>query len=335
MNCPLQVAFARDPKFGSWSKPSTYSVLGVAAHAVIEAAFKRSEWSGLDIASIRAHLDEVWDVEIQRGDEGLRIAWAPSIPPRPQEWPGYSLTRARTIRRGSMLLVKSRTVTTERTQGADVEIALSDSTSGLWGRADRIEKDGKSTRIVDLKTGLNQEEPTADQRRQLLMYAVLLQRASGNWPVSIEVEDASGSRHVLPFEPTEAEAALTEVELAKKSFNESVVLEDFVAKAQPTPDRCRWCPFRVLCRPFWDALTSDWGQRAALGVVSSAGVSEGGAFVELSVESPADKAGQVMHVSRLFDPLPNSATKVAVIDWSGSAETGGAWAKWTTTVRAW
>ena len=148
--------------------------------------------------------------------------------------------------------------------GTGVEIELRDPSSGFFGRADRVERDGDSIRVVDLKTGLRQDEPTSDQRRQLLIYAFLVQRTYGEWPKSVAVEDASGLQHVLILDPAEADVVLGEVESARDGFNSSVETGDFVANAQPNPDICRWCDYRVQCGPFWDSLSSDWTNEPSL-----------------------------------------------------------------------
>jgi RecB family exonuclease len=334
MGCQLRVAFSRDRDLQSWRRLSTYSALGLAAHAVTEAAFQRQDWLS-DEGAIRFRLEELWDTEVARTDGHLRLAWAPAKPPSPADWPGYALTRVRTIRRATKLLSVSRSVRSDRTEGSGVEIELRDSPSGLFGRVDRIERDGDSVRVVDLKTGLHQDEPTDDQRRQLLLYSVLVHRTTGSWPSSIAVEDASGFQHVLPLDPEEAEAALCEVEVTVAAFNESVLRADFEENADPNPERCRWCAYRALCRPFWEALTSDWGQRAVLGTVLEAGMSEGGAFVLIAVESPTDQSGRVLHVSSLPEPLPVTATTAAIVDWSGSFETRAVRTRWSTIVRSW
>ena len=334
MACQLRVAFSRDPDQSAWSRPSTYAALGLAAHAVTEAAFKRRGWPN-DAGGVRAQIEELWEAKVERGAANLAVAWAPAVPPSPPDWPGYALTRARTIRRATKLLTTPPSERPKRGGGTGVEVELRDPRSGLVGRADRIERDGSSTRVVDLKTGLNQDEPTEDQRRQLLMYAILVHRTTGEWPSSIAVEDASGFQHVLPLDPAVAESSLRQVESAVTSFNQRAAAEELVASADPTPDRCRWCPYRVLCQPFWEALTSDWGQAAVLGAIHEAGASESGAFVALVVESPADRRGRKLHVSGLSKSLPETDAKAAVVDWVGSPGSGAVRARWSTTVRSW
>ena len=334
MSCQLRVAFARDPQFRSLRRPGTHSVLGIAAHAVTEAAFRRSSWSTEDSQSVRSHLEEVWKAEIRRGASELERAWAPAQPPPPRDWPGYGLTRARTIRRAVKLLSIPRSGHHPPAPSGGIEIELRDPSSGLFGRADRIERKGNSVRVVDLKTGLRQGEPTTDQRRQLLLYAILVQRSFGEWPQSVAVEDASGLQHVLDLDIADAELALSEVEAARAAFNLSVELGTFVAQAAPNPDLCRWCEYRVQCRPYWSVLSSEWMHRAALGDVIELGETGGGDYVELSITSPNDRAGERIHVAQLHESLPTSTHKVAIVDWSGHLISGAVQIKWSTTVRA-
>ena len=95
--------------------------------------------------------------------------------------------------------------------GTGIELDLEDPESRLYGHADRIERSGDRTRIVDLKSGLHQGDPTADQHRQLLLYAVLAQRSTGEWPSEIAIEDASGAQTAIELDATAAENALAEV----------------------------------------------------------------------------------------------------------------------------
>ena len=333
--CQLRVAFARDERLHQWRRPSTSTVLGVVAHAVTEAAFRRREWPSTP-GEVRTLIEGQWDSEVIRGTSALEEAWAPAKPPPAVEWPGFALTRARTVRRALRVAAAAttRSGAVQEVSGG-IEISLRDPTTGLFGRADRIDSDGDSTRVVDLKTGIHQDEPTDEQRRQLLLYAVLVFRNTGRWPSSIAVEDASGYQHELPLDPADAESTLQEVTAAVVSFNNKVENGDFFATADPSPDRCRWCSFRVVCQPFWNEVAADWDQRAALGTVVGSGSSGTGSFVSLSIERPLEREGQLLQVIALPAPLEASVTKVAVVDWVGRWESGGVRARWSTLIRGW
>ena len=332
--CQLRVAFSRDPELRSWRRPSTYSALGVAAHWVTEKAFKRSHWP-TDAVQVRNRLVELWDGEIERGASALANAWAPAIPPPPNEWPGYSLTRARTIRRAVKLLTSRSAGSGDRIPGTGIEIELTDAESGLSGRADRIDRDGSATRIVDLKTGLRQGAPTDDQRRQLLLYAVLAQRATGAWPSSIAVEDASGFQYVQELSAPQAEDVLQEVESARSEFNTLTSTARFTEVAQPSADRCRWCAFRVVCRPYWQELRADWQHRSVMGRIVETGFADGTGHLSISIESPADQSNRIVHLSSASMAPSEADDKAAIVDWMGNLELGTVRARWSTSLRTW
>jgi hypothetical protein len=81
MTCGLRVAFSQDPHFSTqWRRPNAFTALGSAAHAVTEAAFRRTDWAE-DDATRRWQLEAQWDKEVTRSVDRLREAWAPALPP--------------------------------------------------------------------------------------------------------------------------------------------------------------------------------------------------------------------------------------------------------------
>ena len=334
--CGLRVAFSRDSSYSSLRRPSTFSVLGEVAHAITELAYKGTGFDE-DEPAARAWLEQQWERESDRQAAKLGAAWAPATPPPPVEWPGYNLTRARTVRRGARLLASRQGVrdATQPAAGTGIELELEDPDSRLHGRADRIERTGNRTRIVDLKSGLHQGEPTADQRRQLLLYAFFAQRSTGEWPSEIAIEDASGSQTAIELDPSAAENALAEVEAAVSAFNEDVGSVDFRTKAKPSPDRCRWCAFRVVCGPYWQELRTDWEHRSVYGEIEEVGDSDSGGFARVLVASPVDLAGRSVHVSSLAESASPEATHLAIVDVGGSAASEDVRARWSSLWRAW
>jgi RecB family exonuclease len=335
--CELRVAFARDPSYRSLRRPNTFSVLGDVAHAVSEAVYKSNGFGGVASAA-RVWLEERWEQESDHQMTKLRAAWAPAEPPPPVEWPGYYLTRARSIRRGERLLAQRHGVVKAPgpEPGIGVEVELEDRESGLYGRADRIERKANRTRIVDLKSGLNQGDPTTDQRRQLLLYALLAQRTTGEWPAEIAVEDASGLLTVAAFDPSEAEEALAGVQESVGLFNENVESTDFRTKASPDSERCRWCAYRVVCRPYWESLKTDWEQhRSVLGAVEAVGGSDGIGFARVRVESPVDQVGMTVHVSSLSEVPSQNERYMAIVDVAGAVTSAHVRARWSSIMRTW
>ncbi len=339
LGCRLRAGFARDPTLVDWRRPTTYSALGRAAHAVSEAVFGPGRWPS-DAGAVRDKLQDLWKEEVEHQAARLALAWQPAVPPPANQWPGYALTRARTIRRGEKILdarcrMDPSIHAPPRSQGSGSEVWLRDTNAGLFGRADRIERDGSSVRVIDLKTGVNQGEPTDEQRRQLLLYAVLIQRTTGTWPATVAIEDATGLQQVTVLEPAEAEAALAEVQTAVNQFNQDIATGDLVTSAAPGPDMCRWCPFKAICWPYWEAVASSWDHRARCGRVLDAGATAGQTFVVLDVDGPSDQNGARLHVSGLAGDPPAQAMKAAVIDWTGEAASGSVQAHWSTILRSW
>jgi RecB family exonuclease len=330
------VAFRQDPLLRSWRRPSTYSVLGEVAHAIAEIARARRDWPQ-DPDPLRARIEACWDEEITRGFTRLAAAWNPAQPPPPEEWPGYQLTRARTLRRPLKLLTERRAVERKQTPSRDVEVEveLHDSTTGLFGRADRIEQDRDSTRIIDLKTGLSQGDPTEAQHRQLLLYAVLVQRNTGTWPHEIAIENASGQQTALPLDPSAAIAALDEVTRAVDLYNTHLNAGAEHTTANPTAESCRWCPFRVLCQPYWTLLTSSWRHQDLLGTIVESGDTPRGVYAHVQIESPTDLSDRRINIKALPTTPPSSAHRIAAVDLATHVDATDTTARWNTLVRLW
>ena len=330
-SCETRAAFRKDERFSGWRRPSTFTTLGDVAHALTEAAFKAADWPD-DGDAIGAALSTRWNDEMKRGEARLAAVWSPAEPPPAEEWPGYQLTKVRTLRRAHRV-VASRGTPAVRTAGTGTELALSDPNSILFGRVDRVESDGGRVRVVDLKTGLAQGPVTPEQRRQLLLYAVLVHRTSGQWPDEIALEDASGSRHAMPLEPAEAEQALADVLSEVANFNLRALRAGASFDANPSADTCRWCPYRVVCHQYWQSLSSDWNHRSVLGRVRLTGTSAAGGFVELSVESPDDLAGSTMRIS-LLPELPSADVEwVAALDLDWRTNQNEVRARWSSRIK--
>jgi CRISPR/Cas system-associated exonuclease Cas4 (RecB family) len=215
-----------------------------------------------------------------------------------------------------------------------VEAELSDPGSILWGRVDRIDRIGSTTRVVDLKTGLKQGQPTEDQKRQLLLYAVLVERTRGEWPAEIAIENASGEQMASPLDPAEAEAALAEVLAAADDFNRRID-ESGAFDARPSAETCRWCAYRVVCDSYWSAVRVDWEHRSFLGEVTGSGTSGEGAFVDLRLESPVDATSSSVHLTGLPAKPQSDSVWFAAVDVRGLVDPKDARARWSSRIRSW
>lgn len=335
LSCQLRVAFDRDGSMRPWRRPTTFTALGLAAHAVIEAAWRRGSWPP-DAGEAKARVTELWDREVAERAATLVQSWAPASPPSPVDWPGYALTRVRTIKRATKIACTPRLTDPHPIAGTGIELEMRDAGTMLVGRADRVEVDGDGTRVVDLKTGLRQAEPTEQQRRQLLLYAVLVHRTTGSWPTSIAVEDAGGHRYEEPCNPAEAEAVLDQVQAAVTAFNERVAEGGHLLSAAEA-GTCRWCPYRVVCSPYWHAVHSSWEHRSAAGMIThcEAGGSDGHAEVVMAVEYPSDRAGEELHIAFVAGLPHPGDIRMAAVDWAPGDNSHSVRARWSTLIRFW
>jgi hypothetical protein len=213
---------------------------------------------------------------------------------------------------------------------------LVDPGSILRGRADRIDSSAGHVRVVDLKTGLYQAEPSDDQRRQLLLYAVLVQRTTGQWPGELVIENAAGEQLTVPFEQYDADTTLNEVLSAVSNFNHNVAVgTPMLELAKPSPETCRHCPFRTCCVAYWTHLTADWEHRSLRGVIMEVGTSQAGSFAVIHVESPADAMTKVVHVDRLASSPGDGATRLGAVDLSAGPEHPRTHAHWWSRIQTW
>ena len=59
---------------------------------------------------------------------------------------------------------------------------------------------------------------------------------------------------------------MSETRAAVDAFNAATESSRLLTEAKPDQERCRWCNYRVICEPFWNALTTEWVQRSTLGL---------------------------------------------------------------------
>jgi hypothetical protein len=147
------------------------------------------------------------------------------------------------------------------------EVKLTHPNLPFLGVLDRVQQVPDGVEIVDFKTG----RPSEKHRRQLLQYALLWWRTTGNVPVQISAQylDDAESWPVT-------QEVLTEVEgdVAKKVQILGDTLRMRPAAANPSAG-CQSCPVRARCTVGWavgeDAAFADGRGDAELVVTSSAG----------------------------------------------------------------
>jgi CRISPR/Cas system-associated exonuclease Cas4 (RecB family) len=281
--CPRRLAYSRDPNTRTWSRPTPRTALGVVAHALTEAAATKDLPEQTDERS--AWLETRWDLLVAEQVDRLATAWPNRAVPPPSAWPGYAITKVRLIRRltrdapdranhpgQSSDLPGTRPSATTAANTAPplpwVERTLQ--SDHPFGTPDLVEEVGGELRVVDLKAGVHQHEPTPDQRRQLLVYAGLVQAVLGRLPDVCVIRDARGAETTINVSEPDVDKVRGEAEVARQAFNSSLT-SPRGAPAVPSKENCRWCDFRIVCSEYWRNRESDWPSTAGdtVGTVTS------------------------------------------------------------------
>ena len=335
IGCGLRVAYERDPSLADWRRPSTFSLLGEVAHDLAE-TIERGHDLPQDREARRDALGRIWQAKIESAEARLASAWGPVRTPTFQKWPGYQITRARTIGRGMRHIaprVPRQEGASKRTRKGGLEVELEDSRRELFGRVDKIEWIDGHAHIIDLKLGVTAGQPTEDHRRQLLLYAVLLNENENVWPQSIAIETGNGTRHVVPYSIDEAESLADEILALRTTFNLRSS-DEHITSARPREETCRWCEFRVGCPEYWREVRSEWRHGALKGEVISTGTASNGTFVKLRPSSPTELASAVWNVSELQLPESDFGSEVALVGLANSGENQSLRARWDSRTRS-
>jgi hypothetical protein len=136
----------------------------------------------------------------------------------------------------------------------------------VGGTIDEIQETDAGAVLRDYKSGYimkatQQGEATEIDRKyslQLKLYAALFASENKRWPVRIEIVQLHGGSQVIPFNPSDCEALLSEAVSTLKELNRRIDLQLRSANqgsnetefANPNPEHCRFCLFRPHCEPY-------------------------------------------------------------------------------------
>jgi hypothetical protein len=168
--------------------------------------------------------------------------------------------------------------------------------------------------VVDLKTRLTQAEPTASQRRQLLVYCFLVGATSGDIPTRIAIEDPSGRRWEERIDEEEIAGIITEIQAALAEYKRAVIGPNPSEMANPGPDTCRLCPYRVACGPYWEALQASWEHGSVAGNVTNIKLLGRDGLIELDALFPREEAGSVWVVTAVPKDALTRCSFLAIVD---------------------
>lgn len=328
MTCDLQFAYSCDPTLSKiLRKSNTFAALGTIAHELTELVWKRG-LNDTPIDDLRRVLEQKWDEYAQSRYEKLCGEWEGREVPPPKDWPYFSMTRARTIRR----LIKE---VAEHRSNVDVyrkvprpliETELVDESLRLKGIPDRVTFRDDGFFVFDIKTGHAIEELSIPYRRQLLLYAHLVKKHTALEPLAIALIRAGGE--VIWEEITSADVDDCIADVMERITNYSkIVKTDPLSLASPSPNACRFCDYKAICLAFWEDLDPKWEEHR--GVV--------GEVIEVIDESTFrvqqiwPRTGERNEVGVSNVPFPASiGDQVSIVD--GYLRDGGLRGNWYTKI---
>jgi hypothetical protein len=265
--CFLRAGLSRVAASSKFVLGNPKAWLGAAYHEVVEKIVAVD----LEQETLDAAVERLWKQAIatlqQRADaHPLNCRFG-----LPTTWPGYHVARASVSLRAEGLLAGLPPATAlgaMQTSGAGFsgsrrERDFTACDGKLLGRPDVVRAD----EIVDYKSGAIVEYDEATQSdvvkdayiRQLRIYGYLVKETLGWCPLR---------GLLLPFAGAGIEVALDSLECAREATEAVALLDAYNGKvragasprelASPSPQGCRWCPFKLLCPAFWQAASPEW-----------------------------------------------------------------------------
>ena len=229
-------------------------MLGNIVHAVYRLA-EDGQFRGDDPAEI----DAAWDSEVARAEAGLQSSWLERhFVPLSSSLSNLEETRVTAVWRVLALARRAR----ERPPSAGgrrFDRSLSTPNGEIRGELDSVYSAPDGVVLADHKTGSVYEEGVGSSLKsafevQLKLYAALFARRHGYWPVRLELGDAHGNAFGVPFTQNECRELLDEALRTREQVNEGIEKvirgeSPLAGLATPTPENCRYCPYRPICPP--------------------------------------------------------------------------------------
>jgi hypothetical protein len=200
-----------------------------------------------------------------------------------------------------------------------------------------VEINDTGVHIIDIKTGWEYgDEVREEHRQQLLLYAAMWRRITGEWPRLASIQATDGRRLTFTVNPDEAEAVAAEAVAALEAYNGAV--ERNVppsALASPSAESCRYCPYRGICSPFFQALSPEWGWwlKSVAGILTDVtGDTEQRALTMRIEASNFDtQSGSSVHVLAVpFEAVPTVGAQIAIIDACPTPQVAEVRVSWST-----
>lgn len=297
IDCEYQFAVWSDIELRArFVRPNTYSSLGSAIHKLTERVWS-NEIAGVPDNQLEHAINQLWEQCIKEQSESLARAWGDSRVPPPVDWPYYSLSARRTLRRTLEEVRQFRAGTWPKVDEGRtlVEEEIVDASRNLAGIPDRVVFSEEGFSVIDLKTGHSIDGISERYRRQLLIYAHLVAQKTDSHPWRIGILNAGGELFWESVSQEEISNCIDEVDRAIANYEAKLNSTEPVFEAEPSPEKCRFCSFKAMCSEYWTSTDPAWMEyRGIVGIVRRVTGQEA-----LTVEQlfPASGAGSMIGIS--------------------------------------
>ncbi len=287
--CLLRAGLSRTTGGSRFVLGNPKAWLGTAYHEVLEKVVD------LDLGqeTLDAAVERLWNHAIAIQQQRADVHALDRRFGSPASWPGYHVARASVMLRAKELYRRPAPSLAPAAK-QDLGLGLGDSIreqefvacdGKLLGRPDLI----RASEVVDYKSGAITEYDEATQTdvvkasyiRQLRIYGYLVKEKLGWWPMRGVVLPLAGAGVEIVLDPSECAREATEAVALLDTYNAKVrpgaAPEEL---ASPSPQGCRWCPYKLLCPAFWPAASPEWS-----------GLLDGAAVEGVLVDAPS-----VIHV---------------------------------------
>lgn len=309
MSCSRQFSYAADPNLAWLRTSNTFASLGTAAHQLTKMTW-RGVFNSVSDDSLKPALDSEWLRLVVEQHQLLSNQWLGREVPQPQDWPYFSMTQAKTVRRLRAEIRNHRErsgAELSRGDGPLVEGELVDESINLRGVPDRVVFVEDGFYVFDIKTGHSISSIEGPYRRQLLLYAHLVAKTTGRRPLKIAIVKAGGETIWEDIDESHVARCVEEVIVEVGNF----VSGGRIGAASPSPSVCRFCEFKVVCRGFWEDSRHEWDDlRGVVGEVTSR---VDAATFQVRQKFPIEGSGRVVAVSNVPDNTP-IGNLVAIVD---------------------
>lgn len=265
--CLLRAGLSKATGSSRFVLGSPKAWLGTAYHEVLEKIVEVD----LGQETLDAAVERLWNQAIATQQQRANGHALDRCFGSPTAWPGYHVARASVMLRAQELSVGPTPAVApaaKQTSGPGLGGSIREQEftacgGKLLGRPDVI----RSEEVVDYKSGAILEHDEATQTdvvkaayiRQLRIYGYLVKEKLGWWPLRGILLPLAGAGVEVALEPSECEREATEAVALLDAYNGKVRIGAAPGEfASPSPQGCRWCPYKLLCPAFWQAASPDW-----------------------------------------------------------------------------